>query len=86
MSSIDTRTNYKGETFSYAESRGARSYYTIQARADRIQRELIRFCEPMVECGFGAEQIRAELHMRGERLVTLGQIESVVSIIVGEQA
>lgn len=60
-------------------------HYLMRHRSDRIQASLRNFIEPMVAVGFDAQQIQEELHRQGERLVPTGQIESVISIILGEQ-
>jgi len=83
MSTIDTCTNYKGEVTGYTPRHN--SYYWMQHRADRIQDNLKAIITPYVEVGFDAQQIQQELHAQGERLVPTGQIESVISIILGEQ-
>ena len=68
--------NYKGEITSYTGSN--RCYYLMQHRADSIHRELLAFIEPFVECGFDAEQIKAEMEYQGNKLVTLGQINAII--------
>ena len=84
MSTIDTAINYKGEITSYTGNN--KCYYLMQHRADIIQRELIDFIEPFVEVGFDAEQILQELHYQRRTLITLGQVNSIISIILGEQS
>ena len=84
MSTLDTCTNYKGEVTGYTPRKN--SYYWMQHRADSIQSRLKRDIAPYVECGFDAQQIKEELAKHGQRLITIGQIESVISIILGEQA
>lgn len=60
-------------------------HFWMQHRANRIQNELKAIIEPYVEVGFDAHQIKEELAKQGERLVPIGHIESVISIILGEQ-
>ena len=52
---------------------------------ENTNNSLKEFIEPFVEVGFDAQQIKEELGYAGLRLVPLGHIESIISIIVGEQ-
>lgn len=81
MSSISTRTDWKGDTYEYSGSRTP--YYLMRHRAERQQRKLIDFCEPYVEVGFDANQIQAELQHQGIKLIPLGSINSAINIILG---
>ena len=86
MSTLDNCTNYKGEVTGYTPR--ANSYYHIRHRSDRIQEELKEFCQPFVEVGFDAQQIRTEMQQHGNqraRLIGIGQLEAIISLILGEQ-
>lgn len=61
--------------------------YIIRHRYDRILSELRSVIEPYVEVGYDAQQIKDELRkLDSDCIVSLNNIETVISTILGEQA
>ncbi len=83
MSSLNHQINYKGEHMPYTPRQN--THYWMRHSAQRQQRKLIDFCTPYVETGFDSIHIQAELHKQDQHLITLGAIESAISICIGEQ-
>jgi len=62
-----------------------RQHYLVEHRMRRIELELTIFIEPYYHCGFSAEQIKAELDMKGERHVPLGHVQAILNKLAWEE-